>query len=155
MTLRCPVIVYTLEPHRTTRWPANVYTLRPHRATQWLVIVYTLQHHRIFPKIQTISRRLPAFSKTFRRLRKKYSAFSFKHRSVFLNIQLLIITTGGLLRSSVCFRSILSDKNAPVLSVPDDIPDVCLIRDAPDRSEERRVGKECSEPCRSRWSPYH
>ena len=22
-------------------------------------------------------------------------------------------------------------------------------------SEERRVGKECSEPCRSRWSPYH
>ena len=25
----------------------------------------------------------------------------------------------------------------------------------PVRSEERRVGKECSEPCRSRWSPYH
>ena len=24
-----------------------------------------------------------------------------------------------------------------------------------DRSEERRVGKECSELCRSRWSPYH
>ena len=24
-----------------------------------------------------------------------------------------------------------------------------------DRSEERRVGKECIEPCRSRWSPYH
>ena len=23
------------------------------------------------------------------------------------------------------------------------------------RSEERRVGKECSIPCRSRWSPYH
>ena len=22
-------------------------------------------------------------------------------------------------------------------------------------SEERRVGKECSLPCRSRWSPYH
>ena len=25
----------------------------------------------------------------------------------------------------------------------------------PWRSEERRVGKECSSPCRSRWSPYH
>ena len=25
----------------------------------------------------------------------------------------------------------------------------------PDRSEERRVGKECSLTCRSRWSPYH
>ena len=24
-----------------------------------------------------------------------------------------------------------------------------------DRSEERRVGKECSLQCRSRWSPYH
>src|SRR3546814_19213387 len=23
------------------------------------------------------------------------------------------------------------------------------------RSEERRVGKECFSPCRSRWSPYH
>ena len=24
-----------------------------------------------------------------------------------------------------------------------------------DRSEERRVGKECLHQCRSRWSPYH
>ena len=23
------------------------------------------------------------------------------------------------------------------------------------RSEERRVGKECNQVCRSRWSPYH
>ena len=23
------------------------------------------------------------------------------------------------------------------------------------RSEERRVGKECTIQCRSRWSPYH
>src|SRR3546814_12201681 len=23
------------------------------------------------------------------------------------------------------------------------------------RSEERRVGKECVSPCRSRWSPFH
>src|SRR3546814_19675684 len=26
---------------------------------------------------------------------------------------------------------------------------------ADDRSEERRVGKECVSPCRSRWSPDH
>ena len=25
----------------------------------------------------------------------------------------------------------------------------------PERSEERRVGKECKSQCRSRWSPYH
>ena len=24
-----------------------------------------------------------------------------------------------------------------------------------ERSEERRVGKECRIGCRSRWSPYH
>ena len=27
--------------------------------------------------------------------------------------------------------------------------------DSNDRSEERRVGKECVSTCRSRWSPYH
>src|SRR3546814_12081083 len=26
---------------------------------------------------------------------------------------------------------------------------------APERSEERRVGKECVSTCRSRWEPYH
>ena len=31
-----------------------------------------------------------------------------------------------------------------------------ILTEAPDQSsEERRVGKECSSPCRSRWSPYH
>ena len=29
-----------------------------------------------------------------------------------------------------------------------------LVLDA-QRSEERRVGKECRYACRSRWSPYH
>ena len=32
----------------------------------------------------------------------------------------------------------------------------CVVDvDAGLRSEERRVGKECVQPCRSRWSPYH
>src|SRR3546814_7157571 len=30
-----------------------------------------------------------------------------------------------------------------------------LLRRGEDRSEERRVGKECVRTCRSRWSPYH
>src|SRR3546814_10921747 len=29
------------------------------------------------------------------------------------------------------------------------------VRGQVDRSEERRVGKECVSTCRSRWSPYH
>ena len=35
---------------------------------------------------------------------------------------------------------------------------VCVRDGAPKpeiRSEERRVGKECTSWCRSRWSPYH
>src|SRR3546814_1830192 len=31
-------------------------------------------------------------------------------------------------------------------------PAIITIRE---RSEERRVGKECVSTCRSRWSPYH
>ena len=29
------------------------------------------------------------------------------------------------------------------------------VHEQRDRSEERRVGKECLHQCRSRWSPYH
>src|SRR3546814_10103374 len=29
------------------------------------------------------------------------------------------------------------------------------VAPAEQRSEERRVGKECVSTCRSRWSPYH
>src|SRR3546814_16916129 len=29
------------------------------------------------------------------------------------------------------------------------------VADFCERSEERRVGKECVSTCRSRWSPYH
>src|SRR3546814_4960711 len=32
-------------------------------------------------------------------------------------------------------------------------PEVRSVRT--ERSEERRVGKECVSTCRSRWSPYH
>src|SRR3546814_4272059 len=32
---------------------------------------------------------------------------------------------------------------------------VCSAQTHVRRSEERRVGKGCVSPCRSRWSPYH
>src|SRR3546814_15365585 len=34
-------------------------------------------------------------------------------------------------------------------------PDALLPTMGGQRSEERRVGKECVSTCRSRWSPYH
>ena len=36
-------------------------------------------------------------------------------------------------------------------SVPTTFPNPTVVQ----RSEERRVGKECVSLCRSRWSPYH
>ena len=30
-----------------------------------------------------------------------------------------------------------------------------MMNEVLERSEERRVGKECDALCRSRWSPYH
>ena len=30
-----------------------------------------------------------------------------------------------------------------------------IVLEESERSEERRVGKECLRLCRSRWSPYH
>ena len=33
--------------------------------------------------------------------------------------------------------------------------DVTVDQGGSGGSEERRVGKECVQPCRSRWSPYH
>src|SRR3546814_20748107 len=38
----------------------------------------------------------------------------------------------------------------PILYVSLDLPSGLI-----QRSEERRVGKECVSTCRSRWSPYH
>ena len=52
--------------------------------------------------------------------------------------------------------------NAPELiialfAVNESLPDVVRgsLAGRRDRSEERRVGKECYALCRSRWSPYH
>src|SRR3546814_8226603 len=36
-----------------------------------------------------------------------------------------------------------------------DSPRLAHRDDIGDRTEERRVGKECVSTCRSRWSPYH
>ena len=42
-----------------------------------------------------------------------------------------------------------------VLEVLLNLKDIAIRMGTGDRSEERRVGKECSVTCRSRWSPYH
>ena len=49
-------------------------------------------------------------------------------------------------------------KNAAVVLITAELPPFAKPGQKLDitvRSEERRVGKECYSPCRSRWSPYH
>src|SRR3546814_13918686 len=50
-------------------------------------------------------------------------------------------------------REDLSAGHRTVLGI--DEMHVYSVRNLADRSEERRVGKECVSTCRSRWSPYH
>ena len=43
----------------------------------------------------------------------------------------------------------------PGMRIKDIAVDTVFIGSCTNRSEERRVGKECLRLCRSRWSPYH
>src|SRR3546814_11596258 len=49
------------------------------------------------------------------------------------------------------------DRQLPDLLLVDDVDQTMaeLRHREQDRSEERRVGKECVSTCSSRWSPYH
>src|SRR3546814_7654479 len=50
----------------------------------------------------------------------------------------------------------IAAKNQLLISRPFRLPHIHgSNQHAAVRSEERRVGKECVSPCRSRWSPYH
>ena len=48
-----------------------------------------------------------------------------------------------------------ADKQLFIRLLENDDPDLFNWLMNHGRSEERRVGKECTSWCRSRWSPYH
>src|SRR3546814_12721722 len=64
----------------------------------------------------------------------------------------LVYQTPGF-ESETDFPSLMDgidkDTSCVVVQYPD------ILGRIKDRSEERRVGKECVSTCRSRWSPYH
>src|SRR3546814_5250890 len=67
------------------------------------------------------------------------------------------VQTCALPISASC-RFILTMKGAKDRSIRSSVPprrEVNVQANGTDRSEERRVGKECVSTCRSRWSPYH
>ena len=64
------------------------------------------------------------------------------------------VTEGETLLDPEMAQSVLEDFRVKKESLPDEKRGDLTEREAA-RSEERRVGKECVQPCRSRWSPYH
>src|SRR3546814_5483643 len=60
-----------------------------------------------------------------------------------------------------CALPIFARIGISIFKVLDSVSEAAEVVDAlyealpEDRSEERRVGKECVSTCRSRWSPYH
>ena len=60
-----------------------------------------------------------------------------------------------LIKRARSAREIRGLEDAKAVAAQLDGLHVRMRRRAGGRSEERRVGKECSLPCRSRWSPYH
>ena len=67
-------------------------------------------------------------------------------------IRVLIVEDQAILRESLA-RSVGDQPDMTVVAAIADASDALdvVLKERPDRSEERRVGKEC----RSRWSPYH
>src|SRR3546814_15021511 len=55
--------------------------------------------------------------------------------------------------SLVC--KVKSANGRPAIKLSDNYAKATGPAEEIERSEERRVGKECVSTCRSRWSPYH
>ena len=61
------------------------------------------------------------------------------------------LTTSRTCRECVLVKILVNSG----MIAPAGVPQLIMLESTHQRSEERRVGKECSELCRSRWSPYH
>src|SRR3546814_20235250 len=74
-------------------------------------------------------------------------------------------SSGQAVKRSLKGEAVIIEANSrtyyALLGKPDEpeygqkVANYALLPLVPERSEERRVGKECVSTCRSRWSPYH
>src|SRR3546814_15323614 len=103
------------------------------------------------PPISTRTDTLFPYTTLFRSRRHRATAYVRGHQCVRQPAD--VVHGGGEGKAAV--RPVRSD---PASELRREERDACrryLRRRARERSEERRVGKECVSPCRSRWSPYH
>ena len=85
--------------------------------------------------------------------------FARRHRGENVTLRFLHYPAGLLPRSSAQLGAgAHTDYGSITLLFQDEVGGLELLgadRTWQQRSEERRVGKECQSTCRSRWSPYH
>src|SRR3546814_18016931 len=69
---------------------------------------------------------------------------------------LLPVGSDGLIVMDAA-QAVIDERTALVagMLVNNEIGVIQPVDELRNRSEERRVGKECVSTCRSRWSPYH
>ena len=86
-----------------------------------------------------------------------------------VNLVVLGVSVGIFLVAFIALNAMGAAQKPPTISVlsatrdlnigdvitANDLAVKTVFKDDNARSEERRVGKECIPPCRSRWSPYH
>src|SRR3546814_19056675 len=63
-----------------------------------------------------------------------------------------VATQCPLLLEAEMVSGTIPHKSRPAISISKALPSAHTF--LPQRSDERRVGKECVSTCRSRWSPY-
>src|SRR3546814_11218765 len=62
--------------------------------------------------------------------------------------------SGGMRKRAMLAQTLIRDPDIILMDEPFSALDI-QTRQLMERSEERRVGKECVSTCRYRWSPYH
>ena len=76
--------------------------------------------------------------------------------ATYYTIQPAATTKAELTENGFIIRGDFNETDTYVLTLTNQIKGTLGARlQEPVRSEERRVGKECVQPCRSRWSPDH
>ena len=104
-----------------------------------------LASHRIVVVLPLLGERAGVRAGQFIRFEERVSS----HRQQLLHTRGIDMITRVFVDDAAAF-----DDHQAVARVEHEAQDLFGDDDG-ERSEERRVGKECSSSCRSRWSPYH